>query len=120
MSDLADKIEGLEAPCREMNEQICLAIGRPLTVSDDCFDYIDNVPPYTSSLDAAMTLVPEGWEWMMEGEETERHFPPSQWLYKAHLGDKITSEGSTPALALCAAALRARSEAIRARMSDEG
>jgi len=51
-------------------------------------------PAYTASLDAAVTLVPEGWGWMMMGNA-------------AKVG-RLPSRGATAPLALCAAALRAR------------
>jgi hypothetical protein len=74
------------------------------------------VPAYTASLDAAMSLVPEGWRWMTghrehpharayveNGEPSfvgvgTRRNPARQWF-------EVTA--STPALALTAACLRA-------------
>ncbi len=71
---------------------------------------------YTASLDAAMTLVPEGWSVSIG------HLPGVNWKVRAHLRDhrsgSLTKEGhshiweeghhTTFTLALCAAALRAR------------
>ena len=60
--------------------------------------------PVTASLDAAMTLVPEGWRW----ELTTTGFKPGASMIgpvRAALG--IGSYAATPALALTAAALRA-------------
>lgn len=57
--------------------------------------------PYTASLDAAMTLVPEGYEATID---------ISMARSTVHLfgGDPLASAtAATPALALCAAALRA-------------
>lgn len=66
----------------------------------------DAYPDYTASIDAAMTLVPEGMEVSLGNE-------PIEWW--AHVGprddpnsDETAYTGSTPALALCVAALRAR------------
>jgi hypothetical protein len=73
------------------------------------------VKDYTASLDAAMTLVPEGgdgWGWAIRyyselsrkahGEVWERdNADPTE-------GDYHRSAAAAPALALCAAALRAR------------
>ncbi len=53
-------------------------------------------PPYTASLDAAMMLVPDHDGWIIMGNS-------------AKVGRQI-SGAATPALALCAAALRARHE----------
>ena len=69
------------------------------------------LPHYTTSLDAALTLVPEGWEWELEWEhstvaETE--------IARCKMGDPllfIDPEAATPALALCIAALKAREQA---------
>ena len=52
---------------------------------------------YTASLDAAVTLVPEGCGWMVMGNAAK----VKRW----------PSRAATPALALCAAALRARAAA---------
>ena len=60
---------------------------------------------YTTSLDAAMTLVPEGLLWAVE-----RNPVSVQWwgsVYDA-MEDLTNSVAATPALALCIAALKAR------------
>lgn len=76
--------------------------------------------PYTTSIDAALSLVPEGWEWCLSSTGTAcictcwaddsasvfkstdvkqpRQTPFNEWQPKA----------PTPALALCIAALKAR------------
>lgn len=64
-----------------------------------------SAPHYTTSLDAALTLVPEGWWWVINSG--------TQGLAKAILGARGSDAGAhedahTPALALCIAALRAR------------
>jgi hypothetical protein len=71
---------------------------------------------YTASLDAAMTLVPEGWVIGSVAEEA----PRTQWVVELRRGyrtsyDKAIFSDCRPgqrcktfALALCAAALRAR------------
>lgn len=62
---------------------------------------------YTSSLDAAMALVPEG----LRFEVTTTGFKPGAIV----CGNRFTSaSASTPALALTAAALRARAAVIQA------
>ena len=65
------------------------------------------VPPtFTAGLDAALTLVPAGHEWLRKSTHTMTVFrvpkDPCLWV---HHND---CNGATPALALCAAALRAR------------
>lgn len=61
--------------------------------------------PFTRSLDAAMTLVPEGWD-AIQGWDY-----PTRSIRKIHHDDGelvFTGTGKTSALALCACALRAR------------
>jgi hypothetical protein len=61
---------------------------------------------YTASLEAAITLVPVGCEWLRKQEQcmTVYRVPadPKEWARH------IDARGATPALALCSAALRAR------------
>ena len=67
--------------------------------------------PYTASLDAALTLVPAGWDWLIRVDgrcraEVDREDGAMQSLN--------TSTAASPARALTAAALRARAgEAAR-------
>jgi hypothetical protein len=59
-------------------------------------------PAYTTSLDAAMTLVPEGCS-------VHAFFQPRKIGHKVEIGcGHVCEKAATPALALCAAALRAR------------
>lgn len=63
-------------------------------------------PHYTSSLDAALTLVPEGMAWTVlaiSGADAATHSPSAVVTRQA-------GNAATPALALVAAALRARME----------
>lgn len=71
------------------------------------------VDRYTASIDAALTLVPEGWRWSLDW--TQR--PPYQDCGRADLyapgagikpPDVSDVYGATPAIALCIAALKAR------------
>jgi len=111
---LAERVEKLIGPDREVDAEIADAVhwDDPITFSDDA-----RLLPYTASLDAAMTLVPEGWNWMAGNRNQptarayvnngELHFtgaaarknPAQQW-------HEVVA--ATPALALTAAALRAR------------
>ena len=67
-------------------------------------------PPYTASLDAAVTLVPEGW-----AVELVQALSGSPWHATLRGGSALVpiigATASKPALALCAAALRARAVA---------
>lgn len=71
--------------------------------------YAEDLPRYTASLDAAMTLLDESWFFHVSrfspesGSRGQAHVYPNRGL-----GDDYESEAATPALSLCAAALRAR------------
>ncbi len=75
-------------------------------------------PRYTTSIDAAMTLVPRDWHWSLYD---------TNGVYKANAqveppkysSSPFNSDGATPALALCGAALKARAAiAIEARRAE--
>jgi hypothetical protein len=83
--------------------------------STSAYSGYDRIPCFTSSIDAARTLVPEGCWADIDCEPgdvvasifTRIEDPPHGWLKDrvAHVEGK-----TTPALALCLAALRARSQ----------
>lgn len=70
-----------------------------------------HMPRYTASLDAAMTLVPDGWTaWELRSRRRMTAFVAE--ISRECDDDEEAKQGhaATPALALCAAALRARGE----------
>ena len=90
--DLIARLEAAEGPSRELDALIrCALFKKPSAF----------IKPYTFSIDAALTLVPEGWEWTIEsGGHVE--------LVKDRMrGPYIEGNAVTPALAICIAALRA-------------
>jgi hypothetical protein len=106
---LAERCEQAAGPDRELDAEIALAIGytrekkgreriawwRNPKGQQIGYDGWHNFPPsFTASLDAAVTLVPEGCGWMVMNNAAK----VGRW----------PSRGATPALALCAAALRAK------------
>lgn len=62
-------------------------------------------PAYTASIDAAMSLVPEGWMWVGGSSPTHN---AGMAVTRDGTQDGFDARAATPALALCAAALRAR------------
>jgi hypothetical protein len=60
------------------------------------------LPAFTASLDAAVTLVPEGWRWVVNDAGL------AQVCKGSIVGASDIKAGAKPALALCSAALRAR------------
>ena len=115
MADLIKRLEALEAPCRDCDVEIArLKYGRDAVRrggvgwSNDaiivpCYPGWKIMPAYTASIDAAMTLVPEGWLWSLFGPDNQACLVnpdnPSQ---------ASTCDAATPAIALCIAALRAQ------------
>jgi hypothetical protein len=75
------------------------------------------IPVYTESLDAAIALVPEGPCWIRQdywrGTQRQHYQPMASIMLCGEPGKASTHTGKadTPALALCAAALRARAAA---------
>jgi hypothetical protein len=115
MVALADRCEAASGPDRELDAKIARETGavNPRTARAGFgFGYVDRgqwacsfVPAYTASLDAAMTLVPEGCSFDLVnrlGCTTVRIFNRDGPLTDCR-------RAITPALALCAAALKARS-----------
>ncbi len=61
---------------------------------------------YTTSLDAAMTLVPEGANTYLASED--RHSHSWEWSLRDKLANRHHARAATAPLALCIAALKAR------------
>ena len=62
-------------------------------------------PKFTSSIDAALTLVPESLEWQVQMIEPLDY---SAWVTGGLDGELFEATAPTPAIALCIAALKAR------------
>ena len=70
----------------------------------------NDAPRYTASIDAALTLVPEGLGWGIPyGPCKEYSGTRERIWWEAEVGP-ATAEAFTPALALCIAALKARGD----------
>jgi hypothetical protein len=133
---LAERCEAATGPDREVDAAIATALGLPhgretgwcnkengdYYVIDECAKI------YTASLDAAMTLVPEGCSFRLYSHGDENHADVFQLGEITDNGvtlDRITTElgeaemCKTPALAVCVAALYARG-ALRARSPEGG
>lgn len=137
IASLADRIEKLTGPDREVDAEIALALGivpegafRPCAAIDagtfatGAYGFW-SCEPYTKSIDAALTLVPEGW-WLAglnycpsdfrSAQDREWHAEiagPVTWaVIDREVGEEpqFDCEGgnaATPALALTAACIRA-------------
>lgn len=124
---LIERLEGLTGPCRECDCLIALEAGwdvqnMSLPLSDLVkrfgFEWLHEaateynsiyktLPAYTASIDAAMTLVPEGWTADVRKYPNGRGFAVlSQWSPPCESEKSV--DDATPAIALCIAALKAR------------
>lgn len=101
--ELAERCE-TEAPSYGLNEAVCKA------TSDESCNYVYR--DYVNSLDAAMSLADDGFGSLLAGS-----FPNGEAGFVAVVTKPAPSSGTaaTPALALCAAALRARAAATQER-----
>jgi hypothetical protein len=125
LTELADRVEQLTGPCRETDAAIKLAFAAQLFANGATKDeavrilggdlYADPLP-YTASLDAAMTLVPEGTWYCLSGPHSQ-----SGGIYKGGtprfdiiMGvseDRADGKAATASNATVAAALRFRARA---------
>jgi len=125
---LAEKCIEAEGPSRELDAKLGAAVGWWIGLNDDPGSW--ELPPYTASIDAALTLAPAGWRWEISNNAIDRGIdrcvPPNDtycevgpWALLERpspededanwFGVQVAgSGGKTTALALCAAALKAR------------
>jgi uncharacterized protein YmfQ (DUF2313 family) len=105
---LIERVEAASAPDREIDLFIMRWVEN---IGGDA----SNAEPYTASIDAAMTLLPgPDWEWSLEVQVGHHVSRESECMIAiAKVGDPMRgweSTAATTALALCAAALRARKD----------
>ena len=129
MTDLATRIEQAGGPDRELDLEILSSLGTHVLEKRmrdkkawwykiggrqyerlNADTYAREIPRYTASIDAAMTLVPEGLVWSVM---TDFELPGRARLWGSVMPGQVQDRGwsadaATPALALSAAALRAR------------
>lgn len=129
--ELAERCERATGPDREMDAAIATALGfapagaelrdgslswKKPAQTERGFNYwkwyVHRAATYTASLDAAMTLVPEGHNWAVESDSDG----VGAWCYDKNAHNTGPQIAATPALALTVAALRARAaQGIEAR-----
>lgn len=121
MNDLIAKLEAATEGSRELDLRISYEINPPRyaitaePVELDVWLAEGGARSYTTSLDAALTLVPEGWRWTVANPGYDKGvYQGGRALADLHHplssggGPNAKAFGATPALALCIAALRAR------------
>lgn len=108
MNDLIERLEKATGPDREIDLAIYRAefphpaVGLPKRNQDE-YDRARG-PRYTSSIDAALTLVPEGCKW----EASSYPKNGAAWVGPFKAPVQQFTVAATPAIALCIAALKAR------------
>jgi len=112
MKKLITRLKLATEGARDLDGRISRAIDIPDLVHDEHGWWIDsesgtwkNVTDYTTSLDAALTLVPDDWHWYVG---TNEEGPDAIIWYPGDYRLAVKATASTPALALCIAALKAR------------
>ena len=127
LEELATRCEAASGADREMDADILEATGgcahreteRYVCQDDSGFTclrcgkdtYGERVPKFTASLDAAMTLVPEGWAANIIRTADKRFGNANLYWFRGnnHVpAKKAHGAAATPALALTAACLKAR------------
>ena len=122
MQELISKLEAASGGSKELDAEIADAVGvasrsrrtasgkskgREWFVDSHggVQTWAQDPPPYTTSLDAALTLVPEGWTGIIPVSGGD-----DAWLWQSGggAGRGVRVSGTTPALALTIAALKAR------------
>ena len=115
MDDLIARLEKAKGPDRELDGDIALHLGLVPRGMERGWagGWAGNGKQfdaawYTSSTDAALTLVPEGWGWSLDWDGGCSVFrePLSGRLPDNEFG----ADGPSPAIALCIAALKARAD----------
>ena len=111
LSALLTALEAATEGSRELDERIALYVG--WAVQPDGRTQA-GIPAYSTILDAALTLVPDGMWWLLGKGQTR----PDEPLYGAQIMlrsghgyavDVVAeTEAHTPALAMCCAALRSK------------
>ena len=123
--DLAVRCEQATGPDRELDAEIAKAVGakhgpfEKVSMETRSVTYYDEIATaYSASIDAALTLVPEGCQYQLDS-----HYHVARvWHYwEPYCADDdgsehFDAEANTEALALCAAAIRAKAK----EMNDGG
>lgn len=137
---LIERCEGAVGPDRELDAAIALLVGyrrkgakSTIGISDgyvwaepgEHFSYGTRPPSYTASIDAALTLLPEGWR--LYGLSDQTHFQSNKGWHAGvdcYFGKVLyphniqTAEAPTAPLAICIASLRARLTAQPPALAD--
>tara|TARA_B100001057_G_C22633731_1_gene865426 strand:+ start:287 stop:667 length:381 start_codon:yes stop_codon:yes gene_type:complete len=113
---LAERVEALDGPDRTTAEQVMSCFGWTNFSGPFATDPAGNrkfMPDPTASLDTAMSLVPEGWSVNIIRTADSRFGNANLYWFRDDNripAKKLHGSAATPALALCAAALRTKAQ----------
>lgn len=111
MKKLIEGLKRAEGPDRKLDFAIgCeLEIDGCVQLDDGTWDHIlpGTWPAYTGSIDAAMKLIPDNYDWEMDSFTYAPDYFVKIWEAPIER-DMRRGYAATPALALCIAALKAR------------
>lgn len=115
---LAERCEVAKGSDRELDQDIHEIVVIESALTGTIYPYSKK---YTASIDAALTLVPEGGGFLLAASATDAKADVCTTM----LGDPEAiwfpgGRAKTPALALCAAALRARAQSMTPTAYEEG
>lgn len=111
MRDLIERLEALTEPSREIDDEIAAAFAWTLVDDIECLwrgpvGQVQQTPCYTGSLDAALTLLPEGCEDWTVCRDGKRGLDCWASIGAQDMAPAFTAE--TPAIALLIAIMKAR------------
>lgn len=113
MRDLIERLEKATGPDRELDLVIAKRFNtyrlNTSYMGPDDPDWTEHFPEYTASIDAALTLVPDGFRhafWHHHSVYLGAEVFPDKGGGPMHKGH----DAKTPAIALCIAAMKAREE----------
>lgn len=108
MTDLLSRLSAATGPSRELDAEIALASGwhQIKTRWENPYGQFAELPRYTESIDAAITLIPEDLSWELSNWRTPDGF-------KVHYADfharrECQGKHLVPAIALVIACLKAK------------
>lgn len=122
LSTLALRCEGARGPDRELFLEVAMVAPEKFSIAPDAWCRADGsfywangttwgrIPDFYASLDCALQLVPEGWAWAVGNFDPDGLPCDGCAAIVALTPDSECDPvaAATPALALCAASLRAR------------
>lgn len=111
MQHLIDKLNAAAGPDQALDLEIARAVGAVTLHKVEADEpAVESAPRYTGSLDAAVTLIPEGYFWLAGHGRDSPHEPlgGAQVIDPESDEDIGEGEASTVPLAICIAALSAR------------